>query len=79
LSSSAKKILSQKYSDYNTIGDYIINLGNDVYVSVNYDKNSNYKIDYNDNNFSLYENDIKILDSIEIHIFHKIIYNIGVM
>ena len=67
LTESAKKKLNNKYNDYNTIGDYILNLGRDVYVSANYNKNSKYLLDYKDEKFSLYENDELILDNIEAH------------
>ena len=73
LSASAKEILNNRFADYNTIGDYIINLGNNVYVSVNFDKNSIYMLDYKDKKFSLYESNKLLLDSVEMHIVPKTI------
>ncbi len=67
LSNAAKSILNNQYQDYNTIGDYIINLGKEVYVSVNFSQKSNYLLDYKDNHFSIYENGNLLLKNVEIH------------
>lgn len=73
LTQSAQSELVGKYEDYNTIGDYIINLGNDVWVSVNFDENSIYKLDYANGNFSILENDRILLDTVEVHQIPRVI------
>lgn len=73
LSNEAKSMLSDQYQDYNTIGDYIIDLGKEVFVSVNFSEKSNYLLDYKDNQFSIYENGNLLLKDVEIHQVPKVI------
>lgn len=73
LSMEAKNILSEQYQDYNTIGDYIINLGKDVYVSVNFSDKSDYLLDYKNGHFSIYDNNNLLLEDVELHQVPKVI------
>ena len=75
LSDSARSVLNIRYQDYNTIGDYILNLGNNVYVSVNYYEKSNYFLNYENGCFSIYEKGNLLLNDVEVHKVPKAIDN----